>query len=752
MTGRVRLLALLALASIVLTVVATGSGAHGDTFRASLPSDPAQEANDDSVDASINGNGNFVVFKSTASNLTPTADANGAVADVYLRDRAAGTTSLVSVDPTGAQFSVRSEEPTISSDGGTAAWVSGGQVYVRTLPNGPVQLVSKASDGTPGDFGSHEPALSADGNLVAFWSNANNLVPGDAKFTGDVFVYNRTTGAMELESAAGLSGTAPGSQVGQDSNLPSISGGGRYVVFQSQAPFVTGDTNGKYDIYVRDRQTGTLTLVSHAPDGTAGNDNSFEGNGGPVISKDGTTIAFASNASNLVGGDTNNDTDVFVFHVATGTVERASVTTDGTQGVGGSSRPDINADGTFVAFQSAAVLQRFDTNTDTDVYVRHLGEHPARTTLESASAQGQIVSGNKFAPSINGDGTLVAYHSAAGNLVQNDSNSRYDVFVHELGIADTTPPSVTGTPATSPNADGWYNQNVLVHWAAVDPEPSSGQPATPPDSTVSTEGKNVTATSAPACDGNSNCATGSVTVSIDKTGPAVTTTLNKPNANGWYSNDVVVGFTCSDALSGIASCPAPVHLETEGANQTVPAAQRTATDRAGNASVAAVAPVNVDQTLPTISFTGVQRYDIDGTVSITCAAADALSGIASSNCANVRSPAYLFNVGPNTVTATVTDKAGNVATKSFTFTIAPTSGGIQKFTCALLGSGKELREFCQELTDDLDNARKAGGRGDGKKRDQVIREYLKEASDQVGKLITTAQMVTLARVAQSVNG
>ncbi|MDX6476955.1 MAG: hypothetical protein QOH95_2466, partial [Gaiellaceae bacterium] len=720
--------------------------------RVSLAANPAQESNDDSVDASISGNGNFVVFKSNATDLTTAPDGNASTADVYLRDRAAGTTSLVSLDPAGAPFTVASEEPTISYDGSTAAWVSGGQVYVRALPNGVAQIVSKGQDGSPGDFASHEPALSADGNLVAFWSNANNLVPGDAKFTGDVFVYNRTTATMELESVSGLAGVAPASQVGQDSNLPSIAGGGRYVVFQSQAPFVASDTNGKYDIYLRDRQTGVLTLVSHAPDGTAGNDRSFEGNGGPVLSKDGTAIAFTSEASNLVPGDTNSHSDVFVFHVATGAVERASVTTEGAEGTGGSSRPDINADGTFVAFQSEAVLQRFDTNTDIDIYVRHLGEHPARTTLETTSAQGQIVSGNKIAPSINGDGTLVAFHSAATSLVQNDNNGRFDVFVHELGIADTTPPKVTGTPAASANADGWYNQNVLVHWTAVDPEPSSGQPANPPDSTISAEGKNVTASSAPACDGNANCATGSVTLSIDRTAPAIASTVNRPNANGWYSNDVVIGFTCSDALSGIAVCAEPVHLTSEGANQTVPAVQRTATDRAGNPALATVAPVNIDQTPPTISFTGAQNYDIDGTVAITCAASDALSGIASSTCANVRSPAYLFGVGPNTITATVTDKAGNITTKSFTFNVTPTTGGIQKFTCSALGTGHEVHEFCEELSEDLEGARKAAARGDTRKRDAELRDFLKEASEQVGKLITTAQMVTLARVAQSIGG
>ena len=749
-----RWLGLVALSAVLLTVVATGSAAHGDTTRISLSSGPANtQGNDSSVDASMSGNGNLVVFKSNATNLVAN-DTNGSVADIYVRDRAAGTTSLVSVDTSGNQFTSPSEEPAISFDGTVVTWEAGGEIYVRTLPSGPTELASRTPAVLPADGVSHEPALSADGNLVGYWSTANNIGTPDPAFTADVFVYNRTTHAVELDSV-GTGGTPAGS--GDGSFLVGLSGGGRYIVFETKAPFdAAHDTNGVYDIYLHDRVTNTTRLISHAPDGTAGNAQSFEGNGGPVISQDGSTVAFASDASNLVPGDGNNRMDIFVWHAASDTLERASVSSSGVEGTGASSRPTINADGTFVAFESESQLHPWDTNADIDIYVRHLGEHPERTTLESLSAQGQVVSGNKLNPVISGDGAVIAFHSAAPGLVTGDTNGRDDVFVHELGVADITPPIVTGAAATPPNANGWYNGNVTIHWTATDPEPSSGQPAAVPDTTASTEGANQTFTSPPACDGNANCATGTIKLSIDKTPPVATASTNSVNTNGWYNADVVVGFTCSDSLSGVASCPGAVHFTAEGANQTIPAAGRTAIDRAGNTTVVPVAPVSIDETPPTVTFSGATSYDVDGTVSITCVAADALSGIASTTCTPVSGPAYLFNIGTNVITATATDKAGNVTSATYSFTVTATIGGLERFTCSLLGTGtgkqKQLADLCRKLSDDLEDAKTAAASGDIKKRDENIRKFLKDASNNVGKLITTSQMVVLTRIAQSITG
>lgn len=750
-TSRLRLFGLAAVAAVVLTVVAAGSAAPGDTTRISISSSPANaQGTDSSVDASMSGNGRLVVFKSNATNLAG-SDTNGSVADIYLRNRSTGTTSLVSIDPSGNQFTTPSEEPAISFDGAVVTWEAGGQIYVRTLPSGPTELASRTFAGAPGDGVSHEPALSADGNLVAFWSHSNNLGTGDPAGTADVFVYNRTTHSVELDSVG--TGGVPAAP-GDDSFLPSLSGDGRYIVFESKAPFdAAHDTNSAFDIYLHDRVGGSTRLISHTAPGAAGNARSFEGNGGPVISQDGSAVAFASDASDLVPSDNNNRTDVFVWHRSSDTLERVSVSTAGAEGAGASSRPAINTDGTFVAFQSESQLHPWDTNTDIDIYVRHLGEIPVRTTLESLSAQGQQVSGNKFNPVLSGDGALVAFHSPASALVGGDTNGRDDVFVHELGVADTTPPTVVGTAATPPNANGWYNANVLVHWTATDPEPSSGQPAPVPDTTASTEGANQIFTSPSACDANANCATGTVKLSIDKTPPLATATTNIVNVNGWYDDDVVVGFTCSDALSGIASCPGAAHFTSEGVSQTILPAARTATDRAGNTTVVPVAPVSIDETPPTIAFSGATTYGLSSTVSIGCTATDALSGIASSTCVPVSAPAYLFAIGTNVITATATDKAGNVKIATFTFTVTATIDELKRFICGLLTPGprkpKGQSDLCHKLSDDLDNADDADSHHDNKRRDDNVRKFLKDASDG-NNWISSNQMLVLKRLSQSI--
>jgi len=197
-------------------------------------------------------------------------------------------------------------------------------------------------------------------------------------------------------------------------------------------------------------------------------------------------------------------------------------------------------------------------------------------------------------------------------------------------------------------------------------------------------------------------------------------------------------------------------ITAEGANQTIPAAGRTAIDRAGNTTVVPVAPVSIDETPPTVTFSGATSYDVDGTVSITCVAADALSGIASTTCTPVSGPAYLFNIGTNVITATATDKAGNVTSATYSFTVTATIGGLERFTCSLLGTGtgkqKQLADLCRKLSDDLEDAKTAAASGDIKKRDENIRKFLKDASNNVGKLITTSQMVVLPRIAQSITG
>jgi Tol biopolymer transport system component len=227
-----------------------------------------------------------------------------------------------------------------------------------------VQLVSVASDSTQGNDNSWDPSISADGRYVAFFSHASNLVPGDTNNTLDVFVHDRLTGQTTRVSVA-----SDGTEGNGDSFVGSISADGRYVAFASWASnLVPGDTNGRSDIFVHDRVTGQTTRVSVASDGTEGNGDSW---GCPSISADGRYVAFASWASNLVPGDTNGRSDIFVHDRVTGQTTRVSVASDGTEGNGDSWwRPSISADGRYVAFPSyASNLVPGDTNGWADIFV-----------------------------------------------------------------------------------------------------------------------------------------------------------------------------------------------------------------------------------------------------------------------------------------------------------------------------------------------------------------------------------------------
>ncbi|MHB8086324.1 MAG: TolB family protein, partial [Dehalococcoidia bacterium] len=204
-----------------------------------------------------------------------------------------------------------------------------------------MERVSIASDGAQGNDVSFISSISADGRYVAFASAASNLVPGDTNGVPDVFVRDRQSNATTLVSLA-----SDGTQGNDVSEWTSISADGRYVAFSSYASnLVAGDTNGDWDMFVRDLRTNTTTRVSIASDGTQGNANSSNS---PSISADGRYVAFPSNASNLVAGDTNGRSDIFVRDRQTGTTTMISIASDGTQGNGSSAFPSISADGRYV--------------------------------------------------------------------------------------------------------------------------------------------------------------------------------------------------------------------------------------------------------------------------------------------------------------------------------------------------------------------------------------------------------------------
>ncbi|WP_173054852.1 carboxypeptidase regulatory-like domain-containing protein [Phytohabitans houttuyneae] len=244
----------------------------------------------------------------------------------------------------------------------------------------------------------------------------------------------------------------------------------------------------------------------------------------------------------------------------------------------------------------------------------------------------------------------------------------FDRTTGALYLDDQPPTVIPEVDAEATN--GWYNTPVTVTWKSVDPRPSSGTPTRPDPITVSTEGADQLVTSEPSCDPAGNCATGSIRLSIDRTPPTITADV-APAANdhGWHNNQMTVTFTCEDPLAGVATCPAPVTVDQDGAGQVVTG---TATDRAGNTATRTVI-VNLDTAAPTITPTVSQAPNSEGwnngdvTVSFSCT--DILSGIA-----NCSPPVTLTEDGPNReVSGTAVDKAGNTTVATITVSIDRTN-------------------------------------------------------------------------------
>jgi uncharacterized repeat protein (TIGR01451 family) len=305
---------------------------------------------------SISGDGRFVAFVSEADNLV-SGDRNGN-ADVFVRDRLLGTTERVSVNSAGEEADIGGEGPAISADGRFVAFqseaqnlVPGGnpflfvdQVYVHDRATGTTEIISINDAGEPGNSLNVQADISADGRFVVFSSFAENLVPG-LQSGLQVYLRDRTAGTIEriTENAAGEPGD--GSSVD-----PSVSLDGRFVAFQTNSGNLIGDGNHESHILVKDRLTGAFERVSATSTGEPADLLSEH----PDITPDGRFVTFFSLATNLVPGDTNNRRDIFVRDRQTGTVVRVSVSTAGEQGNSESQWPSISDDGLVTAFESSS--------------------------------------------------------------------------------------------------------------------------------------------------------------------------------------------------------------------------------------------------------------------------------------------------------------------------------------------------------------------------------------------------------------
>jgi Tol biopolymer transport system component len=319
---------------------------------------------------------------------------------------------------------------------------------------GPTKRISLDATQDDPDGSSFGRSVSADGALIAYSSDATDLLadPGiDVNGARDVFVRDRAGGVNILVSVGldGLSGSGV-SPAASGSGEPAISANGRYVAFSSDATnLVPGDTNNQRDVFVRDLVSETTTLVSVGNGGQPSNGTSNV----PSISADGRYVAFASLGKTLVNGDTNNVADIFVRDTQLGTTKRVNLTAGGAQSLGGASnRPSISADGSRVVYESSATnVVPGDTKGRSLVYLR---DRTASTTVRvSTSTTGKVPNHSSYLAAISGDGTQVVFGSLASNLVGGDTNGLADVFAYDVATATRSLVTVGagGAPADGPS-------------------------------------------------------------------------------------------------------------------------------------------------------------------------------------------------------------------------------------------------------------------------------------------------------------
>jgi Tol biopolymer transport system component len=357
--------------------------------RVSLSS-TGQQTTAESRIAAISPDGRLVAFTSRGR-LVPGLAAG--IQRLYLRDRATGQTTCLSVNSAGEPANADSSEACFSADNRFAVFMSfasnlvagaphgTNHVYLRDLQTGQTTCVSRAPSGAFANSPCRAPAISADGNTLAYVSRATNLAPGDSFLRQDVFLFDRTTGTTSYASvsSAGVLGD-------RDSDVPKLSADGRFVAFSSRARnLVPGDTNLAEDAFVHDRLTAQTTRVS--VDSSGGESTGYTVVSG--ISADGRFVAFYSSASTLAPLDLNGTADVFVHDRLTGQTSLESRDSAGLQTEQPTTAIGFSSDGRFVLLTSwSGSLAPGGVNGNGNLYLRQIVRGAATYGTAGTSVNG----------------------------------------------------------------------------------------------------------------------------------------------------------------------------------------------------------------------------------------------------------------------------------------------------------------------------------------------------------------------------
>ena len=456
--------------TVLISRIGSGSGGNGP-----------------STEASISADGLSIVFTSLATDLGGAFDL---AADVFRaslsRAAAVAVTGISRVSVPTTTTAAQDSGPAVVANGGRVAFASDEAMLVAGDDNGDTDVfaadagslaLTRLSVFAAGQFPTYSgrslrPVPSYDGTIVAFLSTSTTLVSGDTNGRTDVFVRDRVTGATaRLPIPAGyektdadwlsishdgrfiayargavflydrLNGTTitvssatPGGTVVAGAQ-PRISPSGRYVAYVTGGAFDAADTNGRVDVYRWDRLTGAQVLISRATGaGVVSNGDSTA----PVISGDGSTVAFASTATNLVAGDANGRSDIFVRHVGNATTVRVSTNLDPEPGTIEARDPYISADGQYVAFLHTSSILTTETTATSNVFVVRSDGTGVRGPL-SGVTEGVATAEGSFDPTLSMFGRFLGFRSYSPNLVAGDTNGAADVFGRQILGAPATP-------------------------------------------------------------------------------------------------------------------------------------------------------------------------------------------------------------------------------------------------------------------------------------------------------------------------
>ncbi len=378
--------------------------------------------------ASISGDGRWVAFETTAPNVAGVTTAG--TFNVFVWDRTAGSTTLVSAGVDGSSANGDSWGPSISTDGRWIAFQSGASnlvhgdvdgandVFVWDGLTGVTSLVTVRMDGSPSNGHSFSPSVSADGRWIAYQSTATNLADGNAYGNGVIYLTDRTTGATTLVSAA-----ADGGSADESSQNPSISADGRWVAYESKASnLATGDMDDKWDVFLWSRETGKTTFVS-----ATGTGSTFDNFGASALSDDGRSLTYTAG----IWDDVFGHHDVFSWDRVTGATSLVSAGLDHEPLIASSFGSTISADGRWIAFTSGQQGPGYEEWSQVFVTDRVAG----RTSVVSVGLGGAQANYFSQSASISADGRWIAFASVASNLVEGDTDGAEDWFVARNPLA-----------------------------------------------------------------------------------------------------------------------------------------------------------------------------------------------------------------------------------------------------------------------------------------------------------------------------